>query len=159
MGILATIERSWAGIGLALVSMAPGATSQAETTYHTLTSEDGLSQNTVQCMIQDRRGFLVFGTKQGLNYYDGSRFELVRHDATAPDSIGAISIWTMAEDRDGKLWIGSPSGLDHFDPATGKDVRKKDVIRLVSEDSHVFTRYVPGDSGETKGMEIVYTRM
>ena len=43
--------------------------------------ENGLSNNTVYCSIQDNKGFLWFGTKEGLNRFDGYRFKLFRSDS------------------------------------------------------------------------------
>ena len=45
-----------------------------ELSFSSLTIEDGLSQNTVNCIVQDSRGFMWFGTQDGLNSYDGYAF-------------------------------------------------------------------------------------
>ena len=48
--------------------------------FDRLTTEDGLSQGTVNCTLQDDTGLLWIGTQGGLNRYDGYRFEVYRHD-------------------------------------------------------------------------------
>lgn len=82
--------------------------------------ERGLSQNTVFAIIQDRTGFLWFGTEDGLNRYDGYRFIIYRHN---PDDIKSISsnwVQTLYEGRSGTIWVGTDGGgLNRLDPVTG----------------------------------------
>lgn len=42
--------------------------------FNTLTNRDGLSNGQVNCILQDNRGYMWFGTQSGLNRYDGFRF-------------------------------------------------------------------------------------
>ncbi len=72
--------------------------------------EAGLSHNSVLCSIQDKEGFLWFGTKDGLNRFDGYTFKIFRSDASDSGSIGSNFIQTLLE-KDGKLWIGTDKGL------------------------------------------------
>jgi hypothetical protein len=69
--------------------------------FDRLTSEDGLSQNTVTSILQDSRGFMWFGTEDGLNKYDGYSFTVYRHDPDDPYSLRDDSIMTLYEDRSG----------------------------------------------------------
>ena len=48
--------------------------------FKRITPEDELSQSTVYAIAQDRRGFMWFGTQDGLNRYDGYRFSVFQHD-------------------------------------------------------------------------------
>ncbi len=87
--------------------------------FEHLTSESGLSQNTVFTIEQDRKGFMWFGTKVGLNRYDGYNFKIYAHDPYDPGTLSESFIRVIHEDRDGILWIGTNlGGLNRFDPAT-----------------------------------------
>jgi PAS domain S-box-containing protein len=87
--------------------------------FEQLTTEDGLSQNGVRAIVQDRRGFLWFGTYDGLNRYDGYQFKIYRHDPANPDSLAQKTVLDLLEGREGTLWIATAGGgLDAFDPYT-----------------------------------------
>lgn len=73
--------------------------------------ENGLSNNAVICSLQDKRGFLWFGTKDGLNRFDGYTFKIFRHNPDDALSIGSNFIQTLHEDEAGALWIGTERGL------------------------------------------------
>ncbi|MBK8950923.1 MAG: ATP-binding protein [Flavobacteriales bacterium] len=94
-------------------------TQPAARIFRHLTIADGLSQNSVNVMVQDRDGFLWVGTQDGLDRYDGRGFVTYRHEAR-PNSIANNYIWSLLEDADGHLWIGTfGGGLDRLDLATG----------------------------------------
>lgn len=99
--------------------------------------EDGLAQNTVSCILQDRTGFLWFGTKDGLNRYDGTRFKTFRRVPGNPHAIGSNFIRALYEDADGTLWVGTNAGLYLYDPRTERfrafAVRTADGRRIDNE--------------------------
>jgi two-component sensor histidine kinase/ligand-binding sensor domain-containing protein len=80
-----------------------------------LTSADGLSMNTVNCMIQDSRGFIWIGTPNGLNRYDGYTFKIFTPDPEDPYCISDFIITCLAEDSQGNIWVGTPEGLNKYD--------------------------------------------
>ncbi len=85
--------------------------------FERLTVEQGLSQNSVFAILQDRRGWMWFGTRDGLNQYDGHRIKIYGHDPEDPGSLSGSSIRSLCEDRRGGLWIGAYwSGLNYMDP-------------------------------------------
>tara|TARA_R110002049_G_scaffold302258_1_gene494976 strand:- start:34117 stop:38082 length:3966 start_codon:yes stop_codon:yes gene_type:complete len=79
--------------------------------------EDGLSHNSVLCMLQDKRGFFWFGTKDGLNRYDGYSFKIYQHNPNDVLSIGSNFIRCLAEAGD-ILWVGTDTGLFRYDEKT-----------------------------------------
>ena len=80
----------------------------------------GLSQSTVNTIVQDRRGFMWFGTQDGLNRFDGYGFTVFRHDPADSNTIQDNYIWSMAEDGEGNLWIGTlNNGVSRYDPGRG----------------------------------------
>ncbi|MDB5035841.1 MAG: signal transduction histidine kinase [Chlorobi bacterium] len=84
--------------------------------FDRITSEQGLSDNYVLCSMQDRYGFMWFGTRDGLNRFDGYRFTIYRHDPADTSSLSDGSVNTIFEDRAGNLWIGTHGrGLNLFD--------------------------------------------
>jgi signal transduction histidine kinase/ligand-binding sensor domain-containing protein/ActR/RegA family two-component response regulator len=83
--------------------------------FRALTIEDGLSQGMVNCIIQDKYGFMWFATKDGLNRYDGYTFTVYRHDPQDSTTVRDNFIYTVFEDREGRLWVGTGTGLDLFD--------------------------------------------
>ncbi len=92
--------------------------------FNHITSEEGLPQNTVSSMIQDKHGFIWIGTHDGLHRYDGYEFTSFNFDAQDPHSISSNVITAILEAPDGTLWVGTAqNGLNRLDPSTGKFTR------------------------------------
>jgi len=88
--------------------------------FHNYTVRNGLSNNKVNCVIQDRQGFLWFGCEDGLNRFDGYDFKVFR-PSEKKNSISSKDIWSLYEDRDGNIWIGTKSGdINKLDYRTKK---------------------------------------
>jgi ligand-binding sensor domain-containing protein/signal transduction histidine kinase len=83
-----------------------------------LTVEDGLSQSTVKCMLKDSRGYMWFGTRDGLNRYNGYEFTIFKRDPEKDKSLSSNFITDLLEDKDGNLWVGTVDGFCKYDPAT-----------------------------------------
>ena len=80
--------------------------------FQALNQSDGLSQNTVNDVFQDRYGFIWMATESGLNRYDGTAFVHYQRDHNNPQSLPADFVWDIAEDRSGDLWLATRgSGL------------------------------------------------
>ena len=77
--------------------------------------EDGLSSNTVLCLLQDSRGFLWIGTYNGLNRYDGYDFLVYKNSLKDSTSLSGNMIRALCEDNNGDIWIGTwHNGLNKF---------------------------------------------
>ena len=122
--------------------------SQQNIRFKRLSIEDGLSQSTVEAIVQDQMGFMWFGTEDGLNRFDGYEFEIFKNDPDDPNSISSNNIWCLYVDRNGYLWVGTyAGGLNRFDPKTETFTRyihnpsdpyciSNNTIRSITEDHH-----------------------
>jgi len=66
--------------------------------FERISVEQGLSHSTVACVLQDSRGFMWFGTRDGLNRYDGAGVQVYKHDPQDANSLGHNQISALAED-------------------------------------------------------------
>ncbi len=121
---------------------------QNEPRFVRYTMDDGMSQNTVNCILQDSRGFMWFGTQGGLNRFDGYTFRVFRHHPDDTLSLSRNWIWCLYEDSRGDLWVGTfGGGLNRFDhttenfrayrhtPADSANSLLDDGIWFITEDS------------------------
>lgn len=85
--------------------------------YHfsNLSVKDGLSQLHVTCIYQDKLGYMWFGTRNGLNKFNGNSFEIFWNHADDEQSISSNTIACIIEDAEGNLWIGTENGLNKLD--------------------------------------------
>lgn len=95
-------------LGLALAI--PMAIAGVEYRIDRWTSEQGLPQNTVRCLLQSKDGYLWIGTGYGLARYDGVRFKDYTSQMMRADPEG-IRVMELAEDREGRIWIRTERGL------------------------------------------------
>lgn len=112
--------------------------------------EQGLSHNTVYCIAQDNRGFMWFGTKDGLNRFDGYAYKTFRHDPRDKKSLSNNIVHALSTDAEGNLWVGTDNGLDKFDFKTEGfehiyyDSRKS--VRKIVQDTHNNCWFVTGEA-------------
>ncbi|PKA96740.1 signal transduction histidine kinase [Flavobacteriaceae bacterium MAR_2009_75] len=84
--------------------------------FESFDTSDGLSSSTCLSIYQDSKGYLWFGTIDGLNKYNGYGFKVyksIRNDST---SISNNRINAIVEDKNQYLWIGTNNGLNLFNP-------------------------------------------
>lgn len=97
--------------------------------------DQGLSQVTANCLLEDEQGYIWVGTQDGLNRFNGYNFKAFRSDPENPNSISNGHIKCMIEDSYGRIMIGTTGGLNVFD-------RKKETFKVVLSDaqqSHTLT--------------------
>ncbi|HNJ72959.1 MAG TPA: two-component regulator propeller domain-containing protein, partial [bacterium] len=88
---------------------------QIEISFNHITTKHGLSEGSVHTILQDRRGFLWFGTQDGLNRYDGYTFAIYRQGSPR-QALSDNFIYTLCEDTANGIWIGTfNQGLCRFD--------------------------------------------
>ncbi|WP_205512086.1 sensor histidine kinase [Longitalea arenae] len=78
--------------------------------------DDGLVHNAVTSIIQDSKGLIWIGTRNGLNRFDGYTFKTCTYKKNKFGSIGNNIINTIAEDKNGMIWVGTGKGLFKYDP-------------------------------------------
>jgi ligand-binding sensor domain-containing protein/two-component sensor histidine kinase len=84
--------------------------------FSKITTTNGLSHNKVNCIIQDKRGFIWFGTDDGLNRYDGNNFLIFRNKPGSAEGVSGNIINDIWEDESGILWIATgDGGLTRYD--------------------------------------------
>lgn len=79
---------------------------------------DGLSQNHVSAIVQDKNGFMWFGTDDGLSRFDGHDFKIYKYQENNPNSLVDNSIRALFIDEKGAIWIGTNKGICKFYPET-----------------------------------------
>ena len=83
-----------------------------------LTTNDGLSQDRVFAIMQDRLGFMWLSTGEGLNRYDGHSFVVYKNDPRDSGSLSDNGTGDVFEDTQGFLWVAAYPGINKFDPRT-----------------------------------------
>ncbi|MEO8606781.1 MAG: two-component regulator propeller domain-containing protein [Chloroflexota bacterium] len=87
--------------------------------FQHLTSDDGLVQNSIESILQDRQGFIWIGTQAGLSRFDGYRFTTYQHNPNDTNSLTQSWVRDLFEDKDGMIWIGTEAGgVNRLDPQT-----------------------------------------
>jgi len=104
-----------------------------------LTTNDGLSQGYVTAILQDRRGFMWFATRDGLNRYDGNTFVVYKNNPNDPSSLSSNFLQDLIEDDNGYLWISTNTGVNRFDPTTERCTR---YLHDVNDPDGIGSAYV-----------------
>ena len=76
---------------------------------------NGLSQNTVHCILQDKTGFMWFGTKDGLNRFDGTSFKVFKFSLEG--ELRNNVFHHILEDEKGNIWVATEGGIYIYDPS------------------------------------------
>ena len=111
--LLMSILLCWADAGAAPRSLR----------FERLGLEQGLSQESVLNVLQDREGFIWIGTQAGLNRYDGYKVRVFRNDPLDRTSLVDNYVMASYEDSEGRLWFGTKGGLTRFDKTLENFVR------------------------------------
>ena len=88
--------------------------------FRRLGTEQGLAQNTVLDVLQDKRGFLWIATGDGLCRWNGYNVKTWRHDPKDSTSLSNFHTTDLLQDTHGDIWVSTLDGLNRFDTKTGK---------------------------------------
>jgi len=107
----------------------------------------GLSQNHVLCILQDSRGFMWFGTGDGLNKYDGYKFTVYKNDAKDSNSISNNFISGIIEDVKGNIWVAvRGGGLNRYNKEKDNFTHFKNDPKNINSLSSNLARSISKDS-------------
>lgn len=134
---------------LLMIIPAVGFPQQKQLEFDHFKTNQGLSQSNVLCILQDSRGFMWFGTRDGLNKYDGYKFTVYKNDPKNKNSISGNDISSIIESRSGDIWIATGgSGLCRYN--TEKDQftsYKHDEKNAASISSNYINAVAEDDKG------------
>ncbi|HEX7493620.1 MAG TPA: two-component regulator propeller domain-containing protein, partial [Bacteroidales bacterium] len=99
-----------------IISLLSAVTNGSSYYFRHYRNETGLSNNSVSACIQDRKGFIWFGTKEGLNRFDGFQFKIFLHGPSVSNCLANNFITALYEDADGWIWIGTSKGICYYKP-------------------------------------------
>lgn len=146
-----------------------------------LNQSSGLVFNEVNCILQDSKGFMWFGTNNGLCRFDGYEFKAYKSNYLNPQLLTNNLIRCMAEDKNNRLWIGTIRGVNMLDLHTGKltlfdhAIKNYDINAIVvsadnvvyfgtsnglyyfNEDIHTFDRIELGNQANTSNWNYIKT--
>ncbi len=93
----------------------PAPAQHPDVRFNRISTPEGLSQDIVKAIVQDSRGFMWFGTEDGLNRYDGYSIKVFKNNRGDTTSISNNDIHDIFEDSRQRLWVGTGGGLNLFD--------------------------------------------
>ncbi|MEG1423258.1 MAG: two-component regulator propeller domain-containing protein [Peptostreptococcaceae bacterium] len=118
--------------------------------FRNITNEDGLSQATVETMIQDKKGYVWIGTNDGLNRYNGYDFKVYRHDEYDSNTISNNYIVDLQEDKKGNIWVGTANGLSKI------NVSNDEITNYTTgKEGKYLSHYNIGDILVTKSGKVI----
>lgn len=111
--------------------------------FSQLSTKDGLSQNTVRAILEDKKGFIWAGTLDGINKYDGYKIRAYKPELNNPNSLVDHRVKDIFQDRDGYLWIKTyKNEFNCYDP-------EKDL----------FVDYFPKNKNKSQGLYANYIEL
>lgn len=145
--------KRWIGLPVLFLIIADGYAQQPVLYFKRLNHANGLSNNKVNCILQDKRGFTWIGTDDGLNRYDGNNFMVFKNIPGRASSVSGNTITDLHEDKEGVLWIATADGgvtkYDHrlqpenqfrqfkHQPGDGKSI-PVNIVNAMLEDQNGF---------------------
>ena len=104
--------------GVLIFTFQPHLFAQQPFQFKTIAQKDGLSNNFIEHIFQDSKGFIWVGTENGLNRYDGYQFTTFKDDPTDPGSLSGNFVTGIDEDQHGNIWVFTERGFSRLDVET-----------------------------------------
>ncbi|RFS17961.1 two-component regulator propeller domain-containing protein [Emticicia sp. C21] len=115
----------------------------AEPSLDQIGLKEGLSQSEVRTILQDKEGYMWFGTQNGLNRYDGSQMKHHYNNPFEKNTLSSDDVTFLYEDSGQKIWIGTKHGLNSFNKISKDFERHTDLFGKNKPDySYVITGIV-----------------
>src|SRR5687767_10570181 len=108
---------------LMLIKLQGSTASDNHLTFESITTANGLLQNTVISFLQDDKGFMWIGTADGLTRYDGKKFVNYTYKVNDSTSISDNFISELQQDSKGRIWIGTRNGVNVYDETKNSFIR------------------------------------
>lgn len=99
------------------------------------TSKEGLPNNTIACCIQDSRGFIWIGTKDGIYRFDG--YDFIAPEDSGEDILLGGMVGSICEGKDGEIWFSTAFGVGHYNPETGKTTKIEALNGIMCYDADI----------------------
>jgi ligand-binding sensor domain-containing protein len=133
---------------------------ERELYFRNISTDEGLSNPTINCIYEDARGFIWIGTIDGLNRYDGYEFKVYRFDPTDSNSIPSNRINALYEDSNYNLWIGTSNGLCQFNYKSDEFRNYKsgdnfDQVFNIAYDNKNKRIWIVSSSGKLKYLDLI----
>ncbi|OAQ38984.1 hypothetical protein A5893_13175 [Pedobacter psychrophilus] len=93
--------------------------------FNFLTREQGISNSTVVSIFQDSKGYIWFGSGDGLNVYDGYTIKVYKNLLNDPNSLSSNNVTQIIEDNEQRIWVGTTNGLNIYNRKTDEFLRFK----------------------------------
>jgi len=116
--------------------------------FEKISNKEGLNQNSIFSIIQDKTGFIWFGTSNGLIKYDGTVFKsYVPHPGDSTTLLNNVVTGIFEDDRE-RLWVGTQNGLCLYEPDRDAFVWTDEFNKLLSKKSVVFHKIIQTAAGD-----------
>ena len=111
--------------------------------FEQVTVADGMSQNHITCIYQDKQGFMWFGTTNGLNKYNGYEIEEFYTKPNVKNSLCNNSISSLFCDSYNQLWVGTSNGLCKYRPQSNdfEQIQLSNYAKGTNENQHIISLY------------------
>ncbi|MBD0400631.1 response regulator [Flammeovirga sp. EKP202] len=114
--------------------------------FERITNEDGLNQNTIGSLHQDKFGFIWMGTPNGLIKYDGNSFMTYHHHTDDKNSILGNSVNFFHDDYKGNMWLFTEKGFCSYSYSTNQFHELKTLNKYISKEELVVNVFPINDS-------------